>query len=143
MKLGILRKHLIQRTLSTLLLFSVVFWSTPLISLHGQGDSFKSAVGNQSIGQVNASGPIQLPYITWGGDVATFHANGGLQTANDSIFDRQGLNFNMKPGDDFAQQVKDYLAGKTPFLRGTFRMMGMASEIIGADPAPKALSSCK
>ncbi|HCP38865.1 MAG: ABC transporter substrate-binding protein [Limisphaerales bacterium] len=139
MKLGILRKHLIQRTLSTLLLFSVVFWSAPLSSLHGQGDSFKSAVGNQSIGQVNASGPIQLPYITWGGDVATFHANGGLQTADDSIFDKQGLNFNMKPGDDFAQQVKDYLAGKTPFLRGTFRMMGMASEIIGADPRTKGV----
>ena len=139
MKPRILRNHLIQRTVATLLLISVVFWMTPLNSLHGQGGSFKSAVGNQAIGKVNDSGPLQLPYITWGGDVATFHANGGLQTASGSIFDKQGLKFNMKPGDDFAQQVKDYLAGKTPFLRGTFRMMGLASEIIGSDPRTKGV----
>lgn len=143
MKPRMLRNHLIQRTVATLLLISMVFWMTPLTSLHGQGDSFKSAVGNQPVGNVNDSGPLQLPYITWGGDVATFHANGGLQTASGSIFDKQGLKFNMKAGDDFAQQVKDYLAGKTPFLRGTFRMMGLASEIIGSDLALKGLSSCK
>ena len=108
-------------------------------SLLGQGAEFKAAVGNPQIGSVNASGPLQLPYITWGGDVATFHANGGLQTANGSIFDKQGLKFNMKAGDDFTQQVKDYMSGKSPFLRGTFRMMGMASEIIGSDPRTKGV----
>ncbi|XOV70769.1 MAG: ABC transporter substrate-binding protein [Verrucomicrobiota bacterium] len=108
-------------------------------SLHGQGADFKAAVGNPQIGSVNSSGSLQLPYITWGGDVATFHANGGLQTATGSIFDKQGLKFNMKAGDDFAQQVKDYMTGKSPFLRGTFRMMGMASEIIGSDPRTKGV----
>ena len=32
------------------------------------------------------------------------------------------------PGDDFVQQVRDYRAGKSPFLRGTFHMIGLASE---------------
>jgi outer membrane protein OmpA-like peptidoglycan-associated protein len=80
-----------------------------------------------------------LPYITWGGDVATFHANGGLKTKPGSIFDRQGLDFSMKAGDDFVQQVRDYLEGKTPFLRGTFRMIGLASEVIGSDPRTKGV----
>jgi hypothetical protein len=125
-----------------LLALCVTSWMTCLAicqSLLGQGAEFKAAVGNPQIGSVNASGPIQLPYITWGGDVATFHANGGLQTANGSIFDKQGLKFNMKAGDNFAQQVKDYMSGKSPFLRGTFRMMGMASEIIGSDPRTKGV----
>ena len=32
------------------------------------------------------------------------------------------------------QQVKDYLTGKSPILRGTFRMIAQASEVIGRDP---------
>ncbi len=139
MKSPSLKNQNIQRVLTAIILLAFAFWMTPLTKLYGQGASFKSAVGNQAIGSVNASGPLQLPYITWGGDVATFHANGGLQTKSGSIFDKQGLKFNMKAGDDFVQQVKDYLAGKTPFLRGTFRMMGMASEIIGSDPRTKGV----
>ncbi len=41
------------------------------------------------------------------------------------------------PGDDFVGQVKNYMAGKTPFLRGTFRMLGQASEVLGSDPRTK------
>ena len=139
MKSHLLNNPKIQRAFATLVLIGIAFCNTQINTLHGQGASFKSAVGNQPIGVVKDSGPLQLPYITWGGDVATFHANGGLQTKSGSIFDKQGLKFNMKPGDDFAQQVKDYLAGKTPFLRGTFRMMGLASEIIGSDPRTKGV----
>ncbi len=43
------------------------------------------------------------------------------------------------PGDDFVQQVRDYRAGKSPFLRGTFHMIGLASEVIGADPRTKGV----
>ncbi len=95
--------------------------------------SFKSLVGNVTVGNVNQTKPLTVPYITWGGDMATFYANGGLQTSAGTIFAKQGLQIKLTPGDDFVQQVRDYLAGKTPFLRGTFRMMGMASEVIGSD----------
>ena len=71
--------------------------------------------------------------------MVTFHANGGLKTQPGSIFAQQGLNLNLVPGDNYVQQVRDYLAGKTPFLRGTFRMIGMASEVIGADPRTKGV----
>lgn len=107
--------------------------------LHAQGQDFRAAIGNPPIGPVAKGNTLQLPYITWGGDVATFHANGGLKTSSGSIFQKQGLSFDMKAGDDFSQQIKDYMSGKSPFLRGTFRMMGLASEIIGKDPRTKGV----
>ncbi len=104
--------------------------------LWGQ-NSFRDLVGPVEVGPVASSGALQVPYITWGGDVATFHANGGLSTASGSLFHEQGLDLSLVPGDDFVAQVRDYLSGKSPFLRGTFRMMGMASEVIGSDPRTK------
>jgi len=95
--------------------------------------SFQKMVGTVKVGKVKNTDPLIVPYITWGGDMATFYANGGKKTVPGTIFADQGLNLNLKPGDDFIQQVRDYLSGKSPFLRGTFRMIGMASEMIGSD----------
>ena len=103
-------------------------------------ERFSELVGPVNVQSVNAGASLRVPYITWGGDMATFYANGGLQTKRDSIFDRQGLRLNLVAGDDFVGQVRDYLSGKSPFLRGTFRMMGMASEVIGSDPRTKGVA---
>ncbi|MEM7166947.1 MAG: hypothetical protein AAF581_15895 [Planctomycetota bacterium] len=89
---------------------------------------------------MDASGPLELPYITWGGDVATFHANGDLRTQAGSIFSELGLNLQLRAGDDFPAQVRRYMEGKTPFLRGTMRMIGLASEVIGSDPRTKGVT---
>jgi ABC-type nitrate/sulfonate/bicarbonate transport system substrate-binding protein len=104
-----------------------------------QEKAFSELVGAVKVGEVQGTSPLQVPFITWGGDMATFYANGGLQTKPDTVFAKQGLNLNLVPGDDFVGQVRDYLSGKTPFLRGTFRMMGMASEVIGSDPRTKGV----
>lgn len=104
----------------------------------GAQQRFADLVGPVQVGPV-AGGTLQLPYITWGGDTATFWANGGLQTKGGSIFANQGLSFSMKAGDDFVQQVRDYMSGRTPFLRGTFRMIGQASEVIGSDQRTKGV----
>jgi len=105
----------------------------------GAEQPFRDLVGNVSVGEVGQTSPLTVPYITWGGDVATFYANGGLTTAPGSIFQSQGLNLKLTAGDDFVQQVRDYMAGKTPFLRGTFKMIGLASEVIGSDPRTKGV----
>ena len=102
-------------------------------------DSFAALVGDVKVSPVKAEKTQQVPFIVWGGDVATFHANGGLKTQANSIFAKQGLDIELVPGDDFVQQVRNYVTGKSPFLRGTFRMMGMASEVIGADPRTKGV----
>jgi ABC-type nitrate/sulfonate/bicarbonate transport system substrate-binding protein/outer membrane protein OmpA-like peptidoglycan-associated protein len=100
---------------------------------------FADLVGPGAVGAMPAAGTLQVPYITWGGDVATFHANGGLTTRADSLYQKLGLNLRLVAGDDFVQQVRDYRAGKSPFLRGTFHMAGLASEVIGADPRTKGV----
>jgi ABC-type nitrate/sulfonate/bicarbonate transport system substrate-binding protein len=76
---------------------------------------------------------LEVPYILWGGDVATFLANGGETTAEGSAFRKQGLKLRLARGDDFAAQVAKYKDGKTPFLRGTMSMIGQVSEDLGED----------
>ncbi len=98
---------------------------------------FSGITGPLSVQPVQNRGAVNVPFITWGGDAATFLANGGLKTERGSIYQQSGLDLNLTAGDDFVQQVKDYMGGKSPFLRGTFRMLGQASEVIGKDPRTK------
>ncbi|MBI3469092.1 MAG: ABC transporter substrate-binding protein [Planctomycetes bacterium] len=100
-------------------------------------ERFSDLVGPVTVGPVKKSEVLEVPYITWGGDVATFHANGGLTTKPGTIFHKHGLNLKLVAGDDFVGQVKNYMAGKTPFLRGTFSMLGLASEVLGQDSRTK------
>jgi outer membrane protein OmpA-like peptidoglycan-associated protein len=100
-------------------------------------EPFVRTVGQVQVAAVRAGGPIEVPYITWGGDVATFHANGGLTTRPGTLFQQQGLNLKLVAGDDFVGQVRNYLSGRSPFLRGTTAMLGMASEAVGRDPRTK------
>jgi len=104
-----------------------------------QEKRFLDLVGPGAVGPTPSAASIQTPYITWGGDMATFYANGGLTTKPGSLFQKQGLNLRLVQGDDFVQQVRDYRSGKSPFLRGTFHMIGLASEVIGADPRTKGV----
>ena len=108
-------------------------------ALRAQEKRFADLVGPGPAGAVTQTSPLVVPFITWGGDMATFYANGGLTTKPGSLFQKQGLNLKLVPGDDFVQQVRDYRAGKTPFLRGTFHMAGLASEVIGSDPRTKGV----
>ncbi len=100
-------------------------------------EPFSNLVGAVGVQPVAEGNVLSVPFITWGGDVATFLANGGLETQADSEFARLGLKLKLTPGDDFPGQVKDYLSGKTPFLRGTMRMLGQASEVLAKDPRTK------
>lgn len=104
-----------------------------------QVKSFSELVGPGAVAPVASVSPLQVPYITWGGDMATFYANGGLTTKAGTLFQKQQLNLRLTAGDDFVQQVRDYRSGKSPFLRGTFHMMGLASEVIGTDPRTKGV----
>jgi hypothetical protein len=82
---------------------------------------------------------VQVPFIFWGGDIAMFVANGGIDTAKGSQFDKLGLNMHLVPGDDFDAQVKAYKERKTPFLRGTLSMLGQKAAEINADPQSQAV----
>jgi outer membrane protein OmpA-like peptidoglycan-associated protein len=99
-------------------------------------EPFSKRVGDVKVSDVAPlpeTGAFEMPFILWGGDVATFHANGGISTKDGSIFHKQGLNLKLVPGDDFPQQVKDYVEGRSAFLRGTLGMIALASEVVGSD----------
>jgi len=100
---------------------------------------FQYARGSGPGRRGGADGPVADSVHHVGRDIATFHANGGLATKPGSICQKLGLNLKLVAGDDFIQQVRDYRSGKSPFLRGTFHMIGLASEVIGSDPRTKGV----
>ena len=100
-------------------------------------EPFRQQMGDFTVANVQGDGPIEVPYILWGGDVATFVANGGLETKPGSIYADLGLNLKLVAGDDFPAQAKRYMEGQSPFLRGTYSMMALASEVAGGDPRTK------
>ncbi|CAG0968455.1 hypothetical protein BURK2_01143 [Burkholderiales bacterium] len=81
-----------------------------------------------------APGPVQVPIITWGGDIATLLANGNAKnTDKASIFGKLGLNLRLAREDVFAKQLEAYLAGRSPYLRGTLGMMHLAVDATSRD----------
>jgi len=109
-----------------------------LLSLSASAqERFTDLLGSVQTGTVAKTGAVQVPYILWGGDVATFLANGDLKTKPSSIFQESNLDIQLVNGDDFVGQVRNYMEGKTPFLRGTMHMIALAGEVLGSDPKTK------
>ena len=83
------------------------------------------------VGTVRANNTVEVPYISWGGDIATIHANGDANlTKKGSIFDKLGLKVNLTRQDIFSKQVENYMRGKSPYLRGTIGMINQASDLL-------------
>lgn len=92
-------------------------------------------IADTAIAEVTGESPLQLPVDTRGGDIATILANGGrVETQPGSLFDESGLAFRLVRPDSFATQIVHYLAGKSPYLRGTAGMISMAAEALSRDP---------
>jgi len=90
------------------------------------------------VGSVKSGPRVQVPIITWGGDVATIVANGNSKiTTPNSIFARKNLNIKLVREDDFKKQIAAYIKGESPYLRGTLGMIDMAAELLSRDPATK------
>ncbi len=95
---------------------------------------FTKVIQESVVGCSN-SDPVQIPLITWGGDIATIFANGNqIQTADDSLLAQTGKKFKLVRVDVFANQLRSYLKCTSPFLRGTIGMINMAAEVAAKDP---------
>lgn len=76
-------------------------------------------------------GTLRVPIITWAADGVTVSANGGLAANPNSALARAvKMPVQIELVDDFDEQVKNYVAGKTPFLRGTVGMIALAAEAL-------------
>lgn len=113
--------------------FLFCLWVVSTLMLHTHAAPFVNSE-NFKKGPAPKANQVRVPYILWGGDVASFTANGGLTTKAGSPFHKLGLNITLTEGNDLKQQVRDYLSGKSPFLRCTMRMAGIVSEAINRDP---------
>lgn len=81
-----------------------------------------STILNTNLRSVSSSSQLQVPLITWGGDIATVHG------VSEGVFSDLGLNVKLFREDDFKKQVQKCLAGETPLLRGTMGMINAASD---------------
>ncbi len=134
-----MHKHLIP-------FFMGLFLIIGLVPIESQAVSYITApplgdVVKEPVGNIRTSGSATIvPLITWGGDIATIHANGNSTlTARGSIFDREGLQIKLVRMDDFKSQVQSYMKGETPYLRGTLGMIAMATELLNRDPRTKPI----
>jgi len=94
-----------------------------------------SQVVKTPVGNVSVSGSVNVPVITWGGDIATVLCNGNAKTTQKgSVCDKEGLRLQLFREDDFKKQVEMYISGQTPYLRGTLAMINMALEVASKDP---------
>lgn len=68
-------------------------------------------------------GPIQVPLITWGADVAPIYAQ------EKGLYKAAGLDVTLSVENVLAKQVQGALDGKSPFVRGTMGMVTEAAEV--------------
>lgn len=91
-----------------------------------------------NVGNVKTGARINLPTITWGGDIATIVANGNSSvTQGGSIFAQKGLNFKIERVDRLKEQVENYMTGVSPFLRVTAGMLNQALPVLMRDAKTK------
>jgi outer membrane protein OmpA-like peptidoglycan-associated protein len=123
-------------------LAGVLAASLPLIASgaaprYVEAPALGTVLAGARVGEV-AGGAVQVPVITWGGDMATIHANGNqARTARNSVFAQEGLDLTLVREDVFSKQVEAYLAGRSPYLRGTVGMINMAADVLERDPRTK------
>ncbi len=90
------------------------------------------------VGPLKYNNTLEVPIITWGGDIATIYANGNSRTTADkSIFSDAGLRIKLSRVDNFTDQLSSYLSGKSPFLRCTVGMCSQAMELLNQNQATK------
>jgi outer membrane protein OmpA-like peptidoglycan-associated protein len=103
------------------------------------GERYADKFKDLKVSGVAPSDHYDMPVLTWGADVSTLTANGGVTTTPTSIFGQMGLKFNIVNGDDTDAQVRAYMSGKTPWFRGTMSQLAHVSEVFCQDPSTRPI----
>ena len=88
-----------------------------------------SPVFGTPVGKV-ARDAIQVPIITWAADSTVISTNDGTlaKNANSKLAEVLGVPTSIVLQDVFTDQIRDYVSGKSPFLRGTLGVINLAAE---------------
>lgn len=130
------RESTMKTRILSMILFSLAFAHSAAAAPKTVNlEAMQKQLAGTQVSDVSTRSPMKVPIITWGGDIATIHANGNAaKTRGGSIFANQGLTLELVRQDVFGNQVKAYMQGESPYLRGTLGMINMASELLSADP---------
>ena len=76
----------------------------------------------------------QLPQILWGADMTVLHANGlKADTQRGSIYNKEGLSFNLQVENSVIEQAEAYISGETPYFRGTLDQVALLNDLVYSD----------
>lgn len=105
-----------------------------ILPAHAQIRPLQETVAT-GVSECRSQETLAVPMITWAGDFVSFYANGAATTTQTgSLFEALGVNADVYIQDDFKAQLEDYLACRSPFLRGTQGMINLAADVTEADP---------
>ena len=123
-----------NRSTYACLMLAVLLVAVP----HGRAqEQFTQLLGPVEVKPVADASEYQVPFITWGGDVATFLANGGLETKPGSAYDKLGLKLKLVPGDDFLGQVRTTCPARRRFCAVRCACWGRRARSWAKDPRTK------
>lgn len=100
-----------------------------------------SGLSETAIRDCRPGNDLTVPLITWGADIVTIHANNNSASASrGGAFGDAGLSVDLVRQDDFTEQLRGYMACKSPFLRATVGMANLAVELTNADPRTRMVA---
>jgi len=120
------KRSILILIISSLIAIICFTFSPPAVHGAGTQDVLKARPLTEVVSQSKRniqSGTLNVPLITWGGDVATVY------TLDSGLFSAEGLNVSLFVENNFPKQVEGCLSGKTPYLRGTMGMINAAAEV--------------
>jgi ABC-type nitrate/sulfonate/bicarbonate transport system substrate-binding protein/outer membrane protein OmpA-like peptidoglycan-associated protein len=117
---------------------ALLLWGSALVAVTPVALEPLANLADMPVGNVRPDGQVDLPIITWGGDIATVQANGNATvTQPGGAFAKLGLSFRLLRQDVFVKQLAAYLRGDSPYLRGTLGMINQAADLLARDPRTK------
>ncbi len=130
------------RPIHLLFIAVLVLWTLPAAAAphYIDPEPLSKVVAGVTVAEIRKDARIHLPIISRCGDIATVLANGGqAQTQPGSIFSEAKLDYQLVPGENFSNQIENYLSGKSPYLRGTVGMINMVAGALSQDPRTKPI----
>ena len=120
-----------------LIIAVLTLWALPAVAApqYLNPEPLSRIVAGTAVETVKKGERIRLPVNSRCGDIATILANGAeALTQPGSRFNTAKLDFQLVREEIFPIQLKSYLSGKSPYLRGTIGMINMAAEALSQDP---------
>ncbi len=128
------------RPIHLLFIAVLTLWTLPAAAAphYVNPEPLSRIVAGAAVAEIRKDAHIRLPVNSRCADIATILANGGqAQTQPGSIFSKAKLDYQLVREESFSAQLINYLAGKSPYLRGTVGMINMAAEALSQDPRTK------